>query len=231
MHCHATQCIKLAIGIPLYVTLHKALYNHLDTGGYVWAAFCLFVFLLVTLVIKLQIAMKLNGGVWSGKRNTWLNFGSNPDLDLAFAECWALSMMTVFCYLMAKEGHRMAIWMNQETLSITCAKEVCVPGVLLVVSCDANPCFAGWQNTICWYRNDLNSFFSRFLSLSANNESMSDVRLDPGSMISHQTMLVAWALYVDGMRVKDKCCHYQAKQIRFILCILLFSLICTYRHV
>ena len=47
----------------------------------------------------------------------WLDFGSNQDHDPSLVEaCACVWNMTVFGYLVAMEHHRMAIWMNAETL-------------------------------------------------------------------------------------------------------------------
>ena len=67
-------------------------------GDYVFDSICLFVclfvclsvFPLATLLKKLckglRVAVKFYGGVRSRTKNKYLNFGGNPDDDLAFAE-------------------------------------------------------------------------------------------------------------------------------------------------
>ena len=64
--------------------------------------------------------MKFYGGVLGSASNEWLDFGSDPDHDMAFLaglrspSAW--NKMTVCGYLVVKE-RRMAIWMNTETFS------------------------------------------------------------------------------------------------------------------
>ena len=43
-----------------------------------------------------EIVMKFYGRVWGGQRNKWLDFGSDPDHDLALAEVCALRVFGIW---------------------------------------------------------------------------------------------------------------------------------------
>ena len=95
VHGSATAALHLDFGVVTLLSLLQKTFINIGfspahyfnyllvIGGYVSSSVCLIVCLLSALLKMLWTdCMKFYGGVPGGKRNKWLDFGSNPDTHL-----------------------------------------------------------------------------------------------------------------------------------------------------